>query len=341
MKREVMRDPELMALFGLLIGVTVSIQFHAIEFWSELIGPEGVAWSITIELVAIFAWFCTGRGSENKVLIQTVAIGATIIALSGPAVKNLVPIVESISKVNNLLSTYDNRLLEKVKMIEDNRSNLSMARDNSKSRMGWKDTIDRSEANINRLTREKELMLLNKPSVSEIITNSVKGILITLTLIIFQLASVLITRNISAKIKESNSENTRNTQKCALVSGESNKSQNEPVVDPESEIALHLVRKAAEKETSSSVIETIDNQLTNQQKEQKIIELSEFMVKYKDDHSYATIREFAKAGKVNEKNLAQLLNHKVNLLKRESNPNIRIITYEKAAILGVTFGFTV
>lgn len=333
--KEVFGSNEIIILVLLLAGVTVSIQYHSIFFWKELIGDSGVVWSITIELVAIFAWFCTESSNKNKLLIWIVAIGATLIALSGPAVRNMQPIVEEISKVDNLLQTFEDRLKAKDDLIADNRSNLEMARLNSKDRTGWKGSIDRGEENITKLILEKEEMLKNKPSYSSIVLSSVTVFLITLALIVFQLASVLISRHLAIAIKSIKSGNSAPSENTSHSTNKQTQAKEAESDKP----VVQLVRQAAESERTTKVVGIVEDDLTHEEKADKIIEISNFIAKYKDDHNYSTIRDMAKAGKVNEKNLSLLINHSSNLVKKESNPNIRTISYDKAVIIGDTFGF--
>ena len=147
-----------MKIFNIIVILiaTALTQWHGIQFWSEFVGPQtGWAWSISLEVSALWLWFNTGRR-------RFLAFLASCLLLAGPLFHIIQPALNNATKTE---TAHINQAAE-TDLIRGDIASLEMALAtalaNSQKRTGWLNDIQASKQALS--TARAELRsLLAKP----------------------------------------------------------------------------------------------------------------------------------------------------------------------------------
>lgn len=147
-----------MKIFSSLVIViaTVLTQWHGIQFWTEFVGPQsGWAWSISLEVSALWLWFNTGRR-------RFLAFLASCLLLAGP----LFHIIQPVLNNNKTTETAHINQATETDLIRSHIASLEMALAtalaNSQKRTGWLNDIQASKQALS-TARAQLRSLLTKP----------------------------------------------------------------------------------------------------------------------------------------------------------------------------------
>lgn len=138
-----------------IIIATGLTQYHGIHFWSGFVGIEsGWAWSISLEVAALWLWFNTGRR-------RLLAFIASCLLLAGPLFHIIQPALLQLeqnetAKRNQLVNQV--RIKEKINQIENA---LAVSLKNSQRRQGWLGDIEAGKNNLNLAHAELSASLAN------------------------------------------------------------------------------------------------------------------------------------------------------------------------------------
>lgn len=194
----------LAAIVAILILVVICIQIHSIEFWRKVVGDEtAVLWSITVELIVIASWLLSNlniKKHSGKILL--LAYFSTSVTVMAPMMGNIDPILSEVKRINTELSNFDERIAFKKKELEIAQRSFDSATERSKERTGWLDKIDSSETKIASLMQEIDSLMVNRPSYIDLASNIITLLITSISVIIFQLASVVLSNVLGIKLSE-------------------------------------------------------------------------------------------------------------------------------------------
>jgi len=177
----------------ILAGSISLLQLHAIQFWTAQVGPAGWAWSILLEVVALWLWY--QRSNAKRVL----GLLASILTLLGPVYDVAEPIIEDVTAAQ-YSDTGRESLIQSLSA-EQHRLEESIAtfRKNSQARTGWLAPIQKSEQRLVEIG--KELAQLKQTTPGSEGTLRSQGIIImqVAALFLFQITAVLAITTISRK----------------------------------------------------------------------------------------------------------------------------------------------
>lgn len=178
----------------ILVGAVGLLQAHGIEFWSTHVGQYGIAWSVMLELVALWFWF------RKSTYTRTLGLLASTLLLLGPLYQIGIPILNKLDDgwQSDLASNKSAVVLKsKIDQLENQLDTYLV---NSKQRSGWLPAIESTESKL--LDSRAELASLIR--VTPVITTQteVQGLVIVVMeaigLILFQLAAVRATLDLSS-----------------------------------------------------------------------------------------------------------------------------------------------
>ncbi|MCW8966079.1 MAG: hypothetical protein OQK82_05270 [Candidatus Pacearchaeota archaeon] len=146
-----------MRIFNIIVILiaTALTQWHGIQFWSEFVGQQtGWAWSISLEVSALWLWFNTGRR-------RFLAFVASCLLLAGPLFHIIQPTLNNATKTE---TTRINRTAE-INLIRGDITSLEQALAtalaNSQKRTGWLNDIQASKLALSTARRELRSLLAN------------------------------------------------------------------------------------------------------------------------------------------------------------------------------------
>lgn len=146
-----------MKIFNIIVILiaTALTQWHGIQFWSDFVGPQtGWAWSISLEVSALWLWFNTGRR-------RFLAFVASCLLLAGPLFHIIQPALNNATKTE---TAHINRTAE-VDLIHGDITSLERALAtalvNSQKRTGWLNDIQASKLALSTARAELRSLLAN------------------------------------------------------------------------------------------------------------------------------------------------------------------------------------
>lgn len=122
-----------------LVIITTSailMQIHSIGFWMDQVGPMGIAWSLTLEMMMIWFWW---RG------IWPMALIASVLLIAGPMHQVTQPSIKSMSAH---WQAEKSNLADRAEIAEL-RASIATYERNSEKRPGWLPKINRVQKRIN------------------------------------------------------------------------------------------------------------------------------------------------------------------------------------------------
>lgn len=208
-------------IFVILIATALT-QWHGIQFWSEFVGQHtGWAWSIALEVSALWLWFNTSRHR------RALAFLASCLLLSGPLFHIIQPALDQAqfteTKHANQGASID-LLRGEITSID---AALATALANSQKRTGWLNDIQASKLALS-IAREELRTLLAKPVATLGAWPWIKSVMQAAALLIIWVVSVMAISDVtrSARPAISNQSNIKRTvSKQARVISKPDKSQ--------------------------------------------------------------------------------------------------------------------
>jgi hypothetical protein len=143
----------------IILTATALMQWHGIQFWTSYVGIEtGWAWSISLELAALWLWV---KGAGHRWL----AFLASCLLLAGPLFHIAEPALRASSQVeiadrNHALAVEDATV--EIATLE---SSLETALRNSEARTGWLNDIQQTRESLS-TARQQLRSLLSRQAVT-------------------------------------------------------------------------------------------------------------------------------------------------------------------------------
>lgn len=298
----------------LLIASTMCIQLHAYKYWEETMG-HGLLYSLTIEGVAIAFWIYTRLTDEKAVL--AIAVFATVLSFTAPAMKNLIPIVNEFKVTIQKIDVWD---LQKERL--ENDAELLMAtwntnRENSESRGGWLEATRDAQIAYQLKADELNSHLLSKPSILDIVMNNIQMMTILISIAVLQFASVFFSRFIGDGVRKafevriSEDEDTNDLGETLDV--ESQK--------PVERMGLHLAYSNQEEEID--VVTYVSRAIRDLQEKDKSLTNQKLAEPVPNCHP---------------RDISLLINHEDKIKQRATNPKVRIVSENKARDIASIWG---
>ena len=170
-----------------LTGAIGLLQAHGILFWSDKLGPYGIAWSVLLEAIALWLWSRPALG--NRIL----GVLASVLLLLGPFYQVGTPILEGLASVEHS----DQARAKEIPMVEAEvrqiERQLATFTTNSEKRSGWLPAIEATQAQLAK-ARERLAALYRDPprSTARIEAQEILVIAMECTgLVLFQISAVL------------------------------------------------------------------------------------------------------------------------------------------------------
>jgi hypothetical protein len=136
-----------------LVGVVTLLQWHSIAFWHKHVGPVGWAWSLLLELGALWMWYLRSLG------YRLVGLVLSILLLLGPLYAVGSPLLEQNHDEVAAVQQREND----IAFLREDIARLERQMDtylrNSEVHQGWHGRIDDARAELKeRSERLRELL---------------------------------------------------------------------------------------------------------------------------------------------------------------------------------------
>ncbi|MGK0547760.1 helix-turn-helix domain-containing protein [Halomonas cupida] len=174
-----------------LTGAIALLQLHAIQFWTEFVGPMGWAWAVLLEVVALWLWY------QRQLARRALALVTSVLALTGPVYTVCEPLVEEWQMASHVDAGRElriERLTQEALRLEES---LATFRENSEVRAGWLAPIQESQARLTVVDSELAELMATPPAESMTWRQQALVAMQALALIIFQLSAVLAITSLS------------------------------------------------------------------------------------------------------------------------------------------------
>lgn len=187
MTRYLARLPALLVLTGAI----ALLQLHAIQFWTEFVGPMGWAWAVLLEVVALWLWY------QRQLARRALALVTSVLALTGPVYTVCEPLVEEWQMASHADAGRElriERLTQEALRLEES---LATFRENSEVRAGWLTPIQEAQARLTEVDAELAELISTAPAEAMTWRQQALVVMQALALIIFQLSAVLAITSLS------------------------------------------------------------------------------------------------------------------------------------------------
>jgi hypothetical protein len=295
----------------LLIASTLCIQLHAYKYWESTMG-HGLLYSLTIEGVAIAFWIYSRLKPQFSII--AIAIIATLLSFTAPALNNLTTIIDDYKVTTQRIDVWD---IQKDRLISDTdilRENWETNLENSKTRGGWLTATALARDLYQEKSDNLDNHLISKPSILDILMNNIKLLTILISIGVLQFASVFLSRFIGDGVR------------ALAVSGwslpdiEPDKLQGISHQEKERRDGIRLAYSANDDVVSSMIPEGFD--ITAYVS----TELIKLQAK---DEDLTNVRLASIAGCV-PRDISLLVNHEEKLRQKQENAKVRIVSEAKA-----------
>lgn len=163
------------------------LQVHGIRFWTVQIGPIGWAWSVLLELAALWLWW------RRSVAMRSLGLLASVLLLAGPLYQVGSPLIEDL-----MLAEHTDRSRDRlVPMLESEiatlERQLAAYTANSKHRAGWLPSIEETAARLSTTRARLADLYVQPPAATEEQTAQRAGVIAMqlVALVLFQVTAVL------------------------------------------------------------------------------------------------------------------------------------------------------
>ena len=171
---------------------TLIIQYHSVTFWVSKVGDTGIAWSIGLEIAALWLWW------HQKFAMRFFGFVGTAVLLAGPITEISLPQTSAMAEYNMLLEEKNTA----YKNIERLESSIADFKERSKTKSGWLKGIMGAEDRINQ--ENKNIKSINEKLQSLNANDGVQGsqmtiVLTIISLLIITLAQISALRSLKEK----------------------------------------------------------------------------------------------------------------------------------------------
>lgn len=176
-----------------LAGAIALLQVHAIQFWTEFIGPMGWAWAVLLEVVALWLWY------QRQLARRMLAMVASVLTLTGPVYMVCEPLIEewqSSSHVDAGRELRIERLTLEASRLEES---IETFRANSEARAGWLEPIQDAQTRLAEVDSQLATLVAAPPAVTSNWRQQAVIGMQAVALLIFQLAAVLAITTLSSR----------------------------------------------------------------------------------------------------------------------------------------------
>lgn len=210
---------------AVLIGSILLLQIHAIEFWTDQVGPSGWAWSILLEMVALWLWY------QKAITKRAFALLASILTLLGPLYSVAEPLLYDVVSAEYSDDAKQSRIASLNAEQARLEASIATFRANSEERTGWLRPIEKAE---NRLIEIGQTLASLKQTVDSSKTTWQKQVVIVMqlaALVLFQITSVFAITTLSnrndtstpkSEEKELNTESSPLPEELPVLANSSN-----------------------------------------------------------------------------------------------------------------------
>ncbi len=174
-----------------LAGAIALLQVHAIQFWTEFVGPMGWAWAVLLEVVALWLWY------QRQLARRMLAMVASVLTLTGPIYMVCEPLVDewlSASHVDASRELRIERLALEASRLEES---IEAFRANSEARAGWLEPIQVAQARLAEVDSQLATLVAAPPAEACTWRQQALIGMQAVALLIFQLAAVLAITSLS------------------------------------------------------------------------------------------------------------------------------------------------
>lgn len=199
-----------------LAGSIALLQVHAIQFWTEFVGPMGWAWAVLLEVVALWLWY------QRQLARRMLAMVASVLTLTGPIYMVCEPLVDqwqSASHVDAGRELHIERLTLEASRLEES---IETFRANSEVRAGWLEPIQDAQARLAEVYSQLATLVAAPPAVASSWRQQALIGMQAVALLIFQLAAVLAITSLSRQRQQVVAEGVtpHPTYSCDRLRGE-------------------------------------------------------------------------------------------------------------------------
>ncbi|MGH8654955.1 MAG: hypothetical protein ACREYE_23565 [Gammaproteobacteria bacterium] len=180
-----------------ILGAIGLLQAHGIEFWASKLGPYGIAWSLLLEVTALWLW--TRSGVWRRVLAGL----ASGLLLLGPLYQVGTPVLRGLEQAQHKDVVRDREIPEVEAEIRQRLGQLAVFNANSAKRSGWLPAIEKAQANLG--AARTKLAKLYREAPRHTSQAAVEGwlvvVMVCIGLVLFQLAAVMAVLQLKAPVK--------------------------------------------------------------------------------------------------------------------------------------------
>lgn len=302
-----------------LLGSIGLLQYHSIQFWALQVGGTGWAWSVLLEVAALWLWYAP---RTHRRLLGLVA---SLLLLAGPLYVVTSPIISH----DYFERTGAERRAMTVSALEDEiaqlESSLATFLRNSEVRPGWLPTIQRTQDAIIERRASLRNLLIETDSVGLSWQRQTVIIMQAAALVLFQIAAVMAITSLSARqnLLSTRSllpvaDSTRDSMESPSDSmGDSSRSPSDSTGTPSDSMGDSIVGKNGGDEITPELVGKISQAFSEYLRDNKVSQ-----------------RSFAAQTNCNQRDLSLLLRHQEVL--REGGRTASEITIRRVGVyLGI------
>lgn len=301
----------------LLVACTVCIQMHASVYWDQVMGEGGLLISLTLEGVAILFWVYSKVDKGNKG-VWFVAVLATVLSVSAPALKNLGPLMDEYKEVTQKIDVWDLELSLIESSMEVAKSEFENNSENSTKYRGWLEATAEARKNYNAEKNAYTAHLNDKPSYLDILQNNLKVFTVLVMVLVLQMASVMLSRIIGGVISQLSQSSIGSSDDLGQDT------------DRGGDDAVDL--------TNGPKLSVVSNNHANYEDLSSYISVE--VKKYLEANSEITSAILAKKSNVDARDISLLINHEEKLKLKKSGNKIRVVSEAKAKQVAKACGIT-
>lgn len=169
-----------------LLGAVTLLQWHGWKFWSTYVGPSGWAWSLLLELAALWLWV------DHRRTRHLLAFVTSLLLLAGPMYSIAEPLLDAARAGRHAQATRAVEIEALQDQVQSAEHALAIALRNSEKRAGWAATIQQSQATLERARDALQARLARHESPAW--QSAAVIVMQASALLIFQVGSVLAVR---------------------------------------------------------------------------------------------------------------------------------------------------
>ncbi len=176
---------------AVLVGSVVLLQYHSIVFWNHHVGGLGWAWSLLLELAALWLWY------KRSFALRVFGFWASLLLLAGPFYTVSAPLLERDQAEAQTAERREQTIASLNDEIRSLERELDTYLKNSESRHGWHIRIDDTRSRLaDRRERLRTALAVGEQATLSWLRQAVI-VMQAIALVLFQFTSVLAVTSIS------------------------------------------------------------------------------------------------------------------------------------------------